>query len=182
MENYLRDNGRDVRVIENCLNGRRTAWDDPFKPGRNGVEGLAQVIEMNSPLELVIIMLGTNDFQCVHDNNAWASAQGMARLISIIKSAPIEPGMPIPGILVVAPPRIKQPKNDMTEKFEGAAQKSAGLHEELIKITRDQSVYFYDAAKVTESSPVDGIHLDVNQHSDLGKAIASEILEKILEE
>ena len=49
--------GNNVRVIENCLNGRRTVWDDPFKNGRDGSEGLAQVIDMHSPLKLVILML-----------------------------------------------------------------------------------------------------------------------------
>jgi len=63
LENRLHDLGRRVRVIEDCLNGRRTVWEDPFKPGRNGLRGLAQCIEIHSPLSLVILMLGTNDFQ-----------------------------------------------------------------------------------------------------------------------
>jgi len=63
LENKLNASGPRIRVIEDCLNGRRTAWDDPFKRGRNGLEGLAQRIEINSPLSLVILMLGTNDFQ-----------------------------------------------------------------------------------------------------------------------
>src|SRR5947207_8787502 len=53
MENELNAGGRRVRVIEDCLNGRRTVWDDPFKPGRNGIVGLAQRIEIHSPLALV---------------------------------------------------------------------------------------------------------------------------------
>lgn len=59
-----------MRVIEDCLNGRRTVWDDPFKPGRNGLVGMEQRIEMHSPLALVILMLGTNDFQSMHPHNA----------------------------------------------------------------------------------------------------------------
>ncbi len=62
-ENSLKTKGNNVRVIENCLNGRRTVWNDPYKEGRDGSQGLAQIIEINSPLELVILMLGTNDFQ-----------------------------------------------------------------------------------------------------------------------
>src|SRR5438876_9588567 len=49
MEDQLIRAGRSVRVIEDCLNGRRTVWDDPFKPGRNGLAGLQQRIEINSP-------------------------------------------------------------------------------------------------------------------------------------
>ncbi len=78
-ENTLLEQGVSVRIIENCLNGRRTVWNDPFKPGRDGSEGLGQVIEMHSPLDLVILLLGTNDFQCTHENNAWLSAQGKSK-------------------------------------------------------------------------------------------------------
>ncbi len=56
MEADLVAAGDRVRVTEDCLNGRLTAWDDPFKPGRNGLEGLEQRIEINSPLALVIVM------------------------------------------------------------------------------------------------------------------------------
>lgn len=64
-------------------------WDDPSKPGRNGVIGLAQRIEIHSPLALVILMLGTNDFQSMHDNDAARSARGIAALIAAIRQAPI---------------------------------------------------------------------------------------------
>ncbi len=111
MENTLNQGDGNYRVIENCLNGRRTVWDDPFKPGRSGLEGIGQVIEMHSPLELVIVMLGTNDFQSMHTNNAWHSAQGIRWLITAIREAPIEPGMPIPPILLVTPPPIQTPKD-----------------------------------------------------------------------
>src|SRR5215510_9552871 len=99
MEIALLSAGKDVRIIEDCLNGRRTVFEDPFKPGRNGLIGLEQRIEINSPLDLVIIMLGTNDFQSMHDYNVWHSAQGVGALIDAIRRAPIEPGMPVPKLL-----------------------------------------------------------------------------------
>jgi lysophospholipase L1-like esterase len=94
LEAELRKAGHDVRVIEDCLNGRRTVWEDPFKPGRNGLLGLEQRIEAHSPLALVILMLGTNDFQSMHQHTAFHSAQGIAALVRAIRQAPIEPGMP----------------------------------------------------------------------------------------
>src|SRR5215467_10011747 len=97
LENGLNAAGLRVRIIEDCLNGRRTVWEDPFKPGRNGLQGLAQRVEVNSPLSLVILMLGTNDFQFCHPhNNAWSAAQGVAALVGEIRRAPIEPEMSIP--------------------------------------------------------------------------------------
>src|SRR6202521_2283009 len=110
LENQLNASSRQVRVIEDCLNGRRTVWDDPFKPGRNGLVGLAQRIEINSPLSLVMLMLGTNDLQSMHPHTAWHAAQGMAALVAAVRQAPIEPGMPRAPILVIAPPPIGIPR------------------------------------------------------------------------
>jgi lysophospholipase L1-like esterase len=175
LETGLNEQGEDVRVIENCLNGRRTVWEDPLKPGRDGSQGLAQVIEMHSPLALVILMLGINDFQRSHNNNAWLSAQGTAKLISIIRQAPIEPGMPVPDILVAAPPAITAPVNDMKEKFEDAGKRFAGLAEELKKVCLENNTHFFDAAAVIKTSTKDGIHLDTEQHAELGRALSKTV-------
>jgi lysophospholipase L1-like esterase len=172
-ENTLNIKGNDVRVIENCLNGRRTVWSDPYKEGRDGSQGLAQVIEMNSPLKLVILMLGTNDFQCTHENNAWLSAQGTVKLINTIRQAPIEPGMSVPEIMIVAPPKIIKPKGIIANKFNNSEKRSIGLAEELEKIAKENSVHYFDAGSVTEASKVDGIHLDEEQHKKLGEAVSN---------
>jgi lysophospholipase L1-like esterase len=168
--------GVRARVIEDCLNGRRTVWDDPFKPGRNGIEGLAQRIEINSPLALVILMLGTNDFQFCHPyNNAWAAAEGVARLVKEIRGAPIEPGMPVPPILIVAPPLIRTPKGPIAPKFRGAEERCAGLAEAYRQIAGEIRCGFFDAEQVTSISVVDGVHLDADQHMKLGKALAEPV-------
>ncbi|MCG8053533.1 MAG: SGNH/GDSL hydrolase family protein [Candidatus Thiodiazotropha taylori] len=177
-ENELLKEGRSVRVIENCLNGRRTTWSDPFKVGRDGSDGLAQVIEMHSPLSLVILMLGTNDFQCTHQNNAWLSAQGTAKLVNLVRQAPIEPGMPVPEILIVAPPEITEPKGYIANKFHGAEKRYGRLPGELETVASELSVRFFDANSVTASSQVDGIHLDAPQHEVLGKAIAQAVIDQ----
>lgn len=132
LELLLNREARVVRIVEDCLNGRRTAWDDPFKEGRHGLVGLQQRIEMNSPLALAILMLGTNDFQATHQNEAWQSAQGMARLIRAVREAPMEPGMPIPAILVIAPPPITEPRGrwpaSLRVRLEGALDSQRSWH------------------------------------------------------
>lgn len=175
MEIALNAMGNEIRVIEDCLNGRRTVWDDPFKPGRNGLHGLAQRIEIHSPLALVVLMLGTNDFQSMHPHNVSHSAQGMAALVNAVRQAPIEPGMPVPPILIVAPPAIDNPKGPLAAKFEGAQLKSKGLAAALQEVANSLDCRFFDANTVTPVSPVDGIHLDAEQHILLGKALAKEI-------
>lgn len=172
MENRLNAHGRAARVIEDCLNGRRTVWDDPFKPGRNGLVGLAQRIEIHSPLALVILMLGTNDFQSMHPHTAWHAAQGIATLVTAIRHAPIEPGMPVPPVLVVAPPSIETPKGPIAPKFLGADTKCVGLADAYREVTAALGCPFFDSRAVTSASRIDGIHLDADQHLALGAALA----------
>ena len=172
MEIALNERRHSVRVIEDCLNGRRTVWEDPFKPGRNGLAGLAQRIEINSPLSLVMLMLGTNDFQSMHPHTALHAAQGIATLVSAIRQAPIEPGMPMPPILVIAPPAILIPQGPIAVKFTGAADKSKGLADAYRGLSAELGCHFFDAGSVTTASRVDGIHLDADQHQTLGNALA----------
>jgi lysophospholipase L1-like esterase len=177
MERELLRTGQRVRVIEDALNGRRTVWEDPFKPGRNGLVGLEQRIEINSPLALVLLMLGTNDFQSMHDHRAWHAAQGIASLVHAIRRAPIEPGMPMPDVAVIAPPPICSPRGAMAEKFAGADAKCVGLADAYAHVAAELDCRFFDAGSVTPSSIVDGVHLDAEQHAALGTALAAVVRE-----
>ena len=171
LEIRLNAAGPPVRVIEDCLNGRRTVWEDPFKPGRNGLQGLAQRIEIHSPLALVILLLGTNDFQSMHPLGAWHAAQGIAALVGAIRNAPIEPGMPLPPVLVVAPPPIGEPRGAIAPKFAGAGAKGAGLADAYREVAATLGCPFFDAGSVVSASRVDGVHLDADAHVVLGDAL-----------
>jgi lysophospholipase L1-like esterase len=179
LEEALKGRGVEVRMIEDCLNGRRTVWDDPFKPGRNGIQGIEQRIEVNSPLSLVILMLGANDFQAVHRLNASQSVQGLAAIVAAIRRAPIEPGMPVPPILLVAPPLPRKAVGPMAEKFEGAEERSVGLSAAIRQVAKDNGCHFFDAGEVVEVSQVDGVHLDADQHPLLGKALTEVVIYSI---
>lgn len=172
LEAALLGAGRRVRVIEDCLNGRRSAWDDPFKPGRNGLKGIGQRIEVNSPLALVILLLGTNDFQATHNNSTYLSGQGIAALVRAIRAASIEPGMNVPPILIVSPPPFGEPKGTVAGKFAGAAERARGHVEALRTVAEEYGCAFFDAGSVTPASPRDGVHLDADQHARLGNALA----------
>jgi lysophospholipase L1-like esterase len=172
LEHELNAGTPRVRIIEDCLNGRRTVWDDPFKPGRNGKIGLAQRIEIHSPLALVVLMLGTNDFQSMHPHTAWHSAQGIGALIQTIRQAPVEPGMPIPPVLVIAPPPLQAATGPVAPKFLGGDAKCIGLGQAYREVAAALGCPFFDAATVTTVSRIDGVHLDADQHLVLGKAIA----------
>ncbi len=176
LENTLVANGDTVRVIEDCLNGRRTVWDDPFKPGRNGLQGVAQVMEMHAPLALAIVMLGCNDFQSMHQHNAWHSAQGLAAIVNAMRTAPIEPGMPIPPVMIISPPLVSEPKGDIAPKFAGARDRASGLAAEYQKIARSLDCTFLNAEDVIAASAIDGVHLDAQAHAVLGKAVSDVVV------
>ena len=175
LEAGLLAEGVPVRVLEDCLNGRRTVWDDPFKPGRKGLEGLAQRIEAQSPLALVILMLGVNDFQSMHPHRAWHAAQGVAALVQAVRLAPIEPGMPVPPVLIVAPPPITTPAGAIAHKFEGGQHKCVGLAQELQSVAESLGCGYVDAGRVCRTSAIDGVHLDADQHLALGQAMHAEV-------
>jgi lysophospholipase L1-like esterase len=121
-------------------------------------------------------MLGTNDFQSMHPHNVWHSAEGLAAVVRAIRRAPIEPGMPIPPVLIVVPPAIRSPRGTIAPKFEGAEAKCAGLPEAYARVARDERCEVFDANTVTTSSAVDGIHLDAGQHATLGHALAARVV------
>lgn len=171
-----------IRLTEDCLNGRRTAFDDPFKPGRNALSGIQQVIEAQSPLDLVILLLGTNDFQSVHQNKPWHSATGIAALINAIRTAPVEPGVPVPPILVIAPPQLDNPRGPIGPKFEGGDVASRGLAQAIRQVSEDAGCAFFDSNTVTTSSTQDGVHLDADQHRALGLALAPVVARLLTDE
>ena len=119
-------------------------------------------------------MLGTNDFQFSHPyNNAWSAAQGMGTLVNEIRRAPIEPGMPVPPVLIVSPPPISSPEGAIAAKFAGAEERCKGLANAYRELASAMDCHFFDAGSVTPASRVDGIHLDASQHVALGKAVAA---------
>ena len=175
LEGTLLDSGISVRVLEDCLNGRRTMWDDPDKPGRNGLAGIGQRVEAGSPLALVIVMLGTNDFQSAYVTDAKQSAHGLKALVEAIRAAPIEPDMAIPPVMLVAPPGTTEGKGTMAPKFDGAKERARGFSAAVEAVAEECGCHFFDAGTATSASDADGIHFDEEQHRALGVALSGEV-------
>ena len=64
--------------LENGLNGRTTDFDDPDLPYRNGCKGFAYAMVSQKPIDLLVLMLGTNDLKFTA---AEGSRDGLARIL-----------------------------------------------------------------------------------------------------
>src|SRR5262249_41440019 len=82
------------------------------------------------------------------------------------------PGMPVPGVLIVAPPSAGTARGEMAPKFAGADTRGAGLTQALQQVAAELACAFFDADRVIRASDVDGVHLDGSQHAILGCELA----------
>ncbi len=171
--------GSRVRIIEECLNGRTTAWNDPFRPGRNGRESLLPILQSHAPIDLVILFLGTNDVQALYGVTAYESSLGANALVDVIQTSRIEPMTVAPQVLLVAPPRA-HPCGTMEEKFRNAEEKSQAFSHWYQRVATERGCFFLDAGAVLEPSAVDGVHLDALQHAQFAQAVLP-VLQQILQ-
>ena len=166
--------GPGVRVIPEGLNGRTTAYDDHLADAdRNGARLLPTLLATHAPIDLVVILLGTNDMKPFICGHAIGAKQGMERLVGIVRGIVYPMDAPAPQVLLVAPPPIT-PTDDVEfdAMFQGAvpeAQKLAGLYAALAD---QQGCGFFDAGTVAATTPLDGIHLDAKNTRAIGAALA----------
>lgn len=162
--------GSDYNIIENGINGRSTVWDDPANQCRNGLSGLGYALYSAKPLDIVVLMLGTNDLN-------YTDAQGYYLGIKLLAQRILQANTAYPGtsdvfsgkprLLLVSPIRVTEDRPSYGEscKFAHYTQLVA---EEL-------DVPWLDAALYANPSPLDGCHMDEENHRLLGKALAEKL-------
>ncbi|MEI8378422.1 MAG: SGNH/GDSL hydrolase family protein, partial [bacterium] len=159
-------------VVAEGLNGRTTVWDDPFGE-KNGSKYLLPCLETHKPLDLVIIMLGTNDLKSRFGVSSWDVAKGVAWLAGLVRASGAGPVGAAPMVLAVSPPPFGR-MGAFTRDFVGGPEKSRTLGRDLCVLAEENGIPFFDAGSVIRSSDVDGIHLDPGDHAILGRALAAE--------
>ncbi len=169
--------GAEYRVIEEGLGGRTTVWDDPIEGYKNGREYLIPCLESQRPLDLVVLMLGTNDLKLRFSVSAWDIAQSVGVLVDIIKTSGAGANGDAPKVLVMAPPVVGR-LSDYAEMFgEQAQAKSRKFGEYYQRVAAEHGCHFLDTAQVVVSSELDGIHFDAVEHQKLGRAVAKRVRE-----
>ena len=162
-------------VIEEGLPGRTAQFDDPVMGAwMNGQPGLRMALNSHGPLDMLAIMLGTNDSKTRFGSNAQTIAAGVAGLVDIALGAEAQTRHGGFGVLVICPPPVEE-RGCLAGEFYGGAAVSRQLAPLYADIAASRGCLFLDAGQHIAVSPVDGVHYDPAQHQTLGRAVANAI-------
>ena len=173
-----RELGSGYTVIEEGQNGRTTVWDDPVEGRMSGVSYLYPCMDSHSPLDLVIIMLGTNDLKTRFGaNGAFTIASGLERLVSTVRTSHTYGD--IPEILIAAPIAVDPAYKNNPDLYDilgdDAAERSQSFAKAYEAQAKALGCHFIDAGKYGRPSKTDGIHMEAESHEALGKAFAAAV-------
>lgn len=169
--------GNDFLIIEEGLSGRTTTFEDPIHEGMSGVDYIYPCLMSHEPVDLLVIMLGTNDTKERFGASAACIALGLKRLVEKAMATTAAWRNGSPKILIIAPKNIDK-RYEETEVVNtmghGCAEKSAQVPEEFKKIAEQMGCAFLDANTVVpEQNQIDFMHLTGEGHRKLALALAS---------
>ena len=175
--------GIDYNIIEEGLNGRTTFINEEgedARPFRSGSDVFSMILESHRPLNLVTIMLGTNDLKLEFNLSVEEIAQGVKELCEIVLSSEYLIDNP-PKLLLISPIHIGSTiQPDQEEFFEQAREKSYQFAEHYQRVAEELGIHFLDAAKIVSPSEGEGVHWDADQHIKFGKVLAQKATEILL--
>ena len=160
--------GADYRVVEEGLNGRTTMFDDPLDVCRNGLESIDYSMLTNCPVDLVILMLGTNDVKEFFGMPPYVIAKGCGRIIDRIQAGGYGPNGAAPEVLLVAPLKLPDtlPGSWLGDEFgPGAVARNDQLPAYYENIAAEKGVHFLNAAASVTADSADSIHMNEAGHA-----------------
>ena len=176
MRNIL---GDEYRVIEEGLCGRTTVFDDPTNPFRSGIDYLQPCLESHTPLDLVIIMLGTNDTRGLYNASPSEIAAGLGRLIATVKNPAVYFGRPVPKILVAVPVPLGEAAMTLPDGITTMEmiEKSRALAPKYENTAKLNGCEFIDLGKIAVTAPFEGVHITAEEHAKIAEAMAAKVRE-----
>lgn len=173
-----RELGGDYLVIPEGLNGRTTVWDDPTKCNVNGKDYLLPALESHKPLDLVVIMLGTNDLKKRYNLSATDIASGVGVLADIVKKSDCGVDNRAPELLVLVPPEVRKLSN--FKDVMGSCKKvSRELPEAYKKMAIEKDILAINIGQRVRFSDHDGIHYEKEQLPVIADIVKKNVLKLI---
>lgn len=169
--------GEDYRVIEEGQNGRTTVHHDRFNVARRGIDYLPACLESHKPIDIVVMMLGSNDLKAVFNVPPSEVASGAGVLARLIVTSQAGPHNGAPKLLLICPPTV----GDLThlpllaDKIQNGRERSRQLPKHFEALATAYGCAYLDSQEIVVPSKHDGIHLDASEHKKLGKAIADKV-------
>ena len=159
------------QIIEEGLNSRTTALEDPDKAGKNGLTYFEPCLESHLPLDGVVIMLGTNDLKKKYRSPATDIRDRMRLLIQKAKSlARTEDGHPSQIWIVGLPILLESPIYE-DYRYPELNAKQMELHSLYEPLAKDEGVHFLSLQNRIDSSHEDGIHWSGENHQKFAKIV-----------
>jgi lysophospholipase L1-like esterase len=174
LEEFLnRGSENSYEIIEEGLCGRTSCRDDPFEDHLNGLVPLTAILRSHMPLDLVIILLGTNDLKSRFHAGAYDIAKGVQRLALTVRASGAGGGGGAPAALMVCPPPLAECEALTRDPvFSRGLEVSRELPRWFAAMAKECGALFFDAGRHIVSSKADGIHLDAEEHRKLAGALA----------
>ncbi|MCV6823810.1 MULTISPECIES: SGNH/GDSL hydrolase family protein [Halocynthiibacter] len=162
-------------LIEEGLPGRTAATPDPDMGAHmDGRLGLAIALNSHGPLDVMTLMLGTNDVKTAFGLDAKTVASHIEGLVDYALSEDIQKRHSGFKILLIAPPPVRE-TGFLKEKFRDAEPKSRALTPLLQDLASAKGIEFLDGGKFVDVSPIDGVHYGAEMHTRLGLAVAAKL-------
>ena len=165
-------------VIPEGLNGRTTSFEDELRPGRNGATYLDPCLHSHGPIDLVVLMLGTNDCKTIFGASAEIIGKGIARLLEQINQYADKM-----KVLVISPiylgEKVWQDGYDQEFSPE-SVEVSKKLEPVYEKVAGKYGKRFMRAADYANPSEADQEHMDGQSHKILADAIYRKLEAEIL--
>lgn len=171
--------GDEFEIIEEGLSARTTCLDDPIDPRTNGSTYLPAAIASHFPLDLVIVMLGTNDTKAYFHKSPFEIAVGMSKLVGQIlgSAGGVGTTYPAPRALVIAPPPLATIRDPWFESvFRGAHNKTIELAEHYKDLASHLNVHFLNSGDYVSTEGADGIHFTKENNIVLGQCVAKKVI------
>ncbi len=167
--------GTDYTVIEEGLNGRTTVWDDPLNgPFKNGLKYLIPCLASHKPLDLVVLLLGTNDMKKRFSMPTTEIARGINVLVEVILKSGSGINGSSPEILLLSPPYVRV-LTGFDDEYKDSHNMSLKLPEYIRNIAEKQGCNYLDSSKIMVASELDGVHPDIIEHKKLGIAVLKKV-------
>lgn len=162
-------------VIEEGLPGRTAMYDDPVMGAHmNGQAGLKIALESHGPIDVLLLMLGTNDVKARFTSTPEQVVGGIASLLDIAQHRLMQERHGGFQTLLICPPPVVE-VGPIRHEFWGGAARSSALAPMYQALATARGIGFLDAGAVIAVSPIDGVHFGIEAHAKLAMAVQEKL-------